>query len=330
MIKSTNTAAGVIQAWPLVGQSNWRNDYAVGFAQAGRLTREVGSYFFLNRGWRRWRGLFSHAGVIWSGGSWKVQVWFVGGRTPRRTRRWRRIPARVRIKLTRRRRRGRLARALGYRRRRRRHLTRKLYQRRRRQRLQKAISSTGGGVSAPLSRRARQRARKASPPPAVTVKPIHKVSSRQRPHLKNYKNGHQPKDVRRIQKKILSRYPQRFSKPRRGLKSKLGRRRRLRLGKWARLMRMRRHQRRGPLLEIAQTWGTPRGGDLVLDSIGSSWLSWSSYSTCSNEVSPSWSNRNESPTSSTPSSSERSPFTGRNWSRSSLSWTVFTSSKGLT
>lgn len=260
MIKSTNTAAGVIQAWPLVGQSNWRNDYAVGFAQAGRLTREVGSYFFLNRGWRRWRGLFSHAGVIWSGGSWKVQVWFVGGRTPRRTRRWRRIPARVRIKLTRRRRRGRLLRALGYRRRRR-HLTRRLSRRRHRQkRLQKAISSTGGGVSAPLSRRARQRARKASPPPAVTVKPIHKVSSRQRPHLKNYKNGHQPKDVRRIQKKILSRYPQRFSKLRRGLKSKLGRRRRLRLGKWARLMRMRRHQRRGPLLEIAQTWGTPRGG----------------------------------------------------------------------
>jgi hypothetical protein len=221
MIKSSATTTGVIQAWPLVGQSTWRKDYAVGFAQADRLTREVGSYFFLNRGWRRWKGLFSHAGVIWSEGSWKVQVWFVGGRSYRRKyrkyrfRRW--ITPKVRIRWARRRRIHKLCRVLGFRRltrRRRRHRRGKFGHRRR----------------------------------SFPRKPLGRLTTNPFATLPRFIRLKRRLDRRRLKRRRSNRLPRSLI------------RRRRRLGKWARLLRMRRHRRHGPLLEMAQLWSAPRGG----------------------------------------------------------------------
>lgn len=68
--------------WPL--NSSSAPEYAVGVKVSRLLTGEAKGYFFLNSGWRRSRGIFSHAGALWSSKGWRVQVWFLGG--PRRRR----------------------------------------------------------------------------------------------------------------------------------------------------------------------------------------------------------------------------------------------------
>lgn len=269
MIKSSTTA-GVIQAWPLVGQSTWKKDYAVGFAQADRLTREVGSYFFLNRGWRRWRGLFSHAGVIWSGGSWKVQVWFVGGRVQRRrggrklSYRRGRTP-RVRIKITRRRRRRQLFRVLGFRRRR--------IHRRRRQRRKPRPALLPSRKELP-GRGDRRRARKAAEAAEVARKVARKAARKaaRKVARKPAEAARKPKGKFSLPKGLSYRYRlyrgwrrrcrlgQSLRRQRRRQLPRSVIRRRRQLGKWARVIRMCRHRKRGPLLEMAQLWGAPRGG----------------------------------------------------------------------
>jgi len=91
--------------WPLTPHSQ---DYGVNFKTSRLLTQEARGYFFLNPGWRRTRGLFSHAETHWSGSAWRVQVWFLGG--PRR----RRYPRRLQLRRLRRRRRPRRGRPTRY------------------------------------------------------------------------------------------------------------------------------------------------------------------------------------------------------------------------
>jgi len=70
--------------WPV--SSAPTPEYAVGVKTSRLLEEEARGYFFLNPGWRRTRGIFSHVSSTWGAGTWRVQVWFLGG--PRRRRRW--------------------------------------------------------------------------------------------------------------------------------------------------------------------------------------------------------------------------------------------------
>lgn len=93
--------------WPLTPHTR---DYGVSFKSSRTLTAEARGYFFLNPGWRRTRGLFSHAETLWSSKGWKVQVWFLGG--PRFRRRG--YPRRRTLRRLRRRRRPRRGRPTVY------------------------------------------------------------------------------------------------------------------------------------------------------------------------------------------------------------------------
>ena len=92
--------------WPLNSAST--PEYAVGVKVSRTLTQEAQGYFFLNSGWRRTRGIFSHAAPQWGQGTWRVQVWFLGGVRRRRGYRRRRT-----LRVVRRRRRPRRSRPVG-------------------------------------------------------------------------------------------------------------------------------------------------------------------------------------------------------------------------
>lgn len=95
--------------WPLTPHTR---DYGVNFKSSRTLSGEARGYFFLNPGWRRSRGLFSHVQTLWSSKGWKVQVWFLSG--PRRRRWGRRWPRTRLLRQHRRRRRPRRARPTLY------------------------------------------------------------------------------------------------------------------------------------------------------------------------------------------------------------------------
>lgn len=71
--------------WPLTPHTR---DYGVSFKSSRTLSAEARGYFFLNPGWRRSRGLFSHVQTLWSSKGWNVQVWFLGGPRANNPRGW--------------------------------------------------------------------------------------------------------------------------------------------------------------------------------------------------------------------------------------------------
>lgn len=185
---------GGISAWPLVGQSTWRADYGVGFAQATNLIREAGAYFFLNPGWSRGGGLFSHAGALWSGGTWQVQVWFLRGG---RRRRWR--PKRGRTP-------------------------------------QQKIYALRGRIGRKLRR----------------LRPKRPRVYHRRGRLLSAQFRVLPRKVRPPRRRLG--YPRVLTRIQRPKWASTGG------GKWNRLLRMKKHHRRGPLLEMSHLWSVPRGG----------------------------------------------------------------------
>lgn len=71
---------GFTRRWPAAGV---RLDYPAGHVGAARAAAAAAGYFYLNRGWRRTRNLFSHVRPVWTPAGWRTNVFYVDRRRAR-------------------------------------------------------------------------------------------------------------------------------------------------------------------------------------------------------------------------------------------------------